>query len=383
MLPGATVHAFRDELEKISYDYSPLYGESYESQLRDQMAKSREVLKRQEKKLQSMKDGPEKRRLQRQMQKRRKGVIAGHVALGASSAYAGYHLNELGEHAGNLWQERLGRQLHQQEKGLSTSLKEMKTLRDEIIPGGKMMWLKGMGVSSRIPDGSGGSMPTAFMVSGKSLRENAVPALKSQGAAGMLGVPGARTSPGGGLNAVPTRTWEAWSKGHGVSFAPEKAGPHIAAHELGHQANQANNPNLVKLRELQSRHSKPWNVASAIVPMTMATMAPSESWAAKLSPLVGGAMVAPQLLEEGLASVRGYQAMKRLGYNPQQLAQARSSLGKAWGTYAAPRLLAAAGAPALVVGGRRLLDRYRKKHGDDTYGDTLRKYRETKKELAQ
>jgi hypothetical protein len=92
-------------------------------------------------------------------------------------------------------------------------------------------------------------------------------------------------------------------------------------------------------------------------------------------------MVSPKLLEEGMASIRGYRAMKQLGYSAEQLAKARSSLGKAWGTYAAPRLMAAAVPAALVVGGRQLADRWRKKKGEETYGETLQKYREMQKQL--
>lgn len=115
----------------------------------------------------------------------------------------------------------------------------------------------------------------------------------------------------------------------GLSMASPETGGHVMAHELGHGRLRESGAGKV-IAALR----RPGMIAGGLGGAAMATFADPDSKASKYAPLVGGLGMLPTLADEGYASLKGYGAMKRLGYGPEQLRAARRQLGKAFGTYA-------------------------------------------------
>jgi hypothetical protein len=131
-----------------------------------------------------------------------------------------------------------------------------------------------------------------------------------------------------------------------ITFSP-KGGADIFAHEAGH-ASLARN----KLQEvLWGLSRNPWLPRAGILGGA-ALVANEDPNLALLAPAPVIAAAAPQLADEGLASVRGLRALGQLGeYSPEALKGARVRLLKALGSYAAPTVLAAA--PLAAIGAYR------------------------------
>ena len=81
----------------------------------------------------------------------------------------------------------------------------------------------------------------------------------------------------------------------------------------------------------------------------MAALADPDSAVSKAAPIVGAAGIAPILLDEGYASLKGYGTMKRMGtYSKPALKSARRQLLKAFGTYGLATALPAVAAPLAI-----------------------------------
>ena len=155
---------------------------------------------------------------------------------------------------------------------------------------------------------------------------------------------------------------------HGVQVITSKAGPHQAAHEMGHNwfTKTTGGKALNALRY-------PAPAAAGIAAGYMASDTDPDSTAAKLAPLVGALGVLPALGEEAAASLKGYSAMKKLRYNPQQLSTARSQLLKAFGSYGLGMGTAAIGAPIAIRAIRKYLINRRAEHKLPQSSDTQKK----------
>lgn len=128
----------------------------------------------------------------------------------------------------------------------------------------------------------------------------------------------------------------------GAALTSEKFGPHVAAHELGHAAFHGTPLGRAVHHTMNpARLGKPVSVG-------MAAFADPDSTTSKAAPLVGALSAAPIMVNEGAASLRALRGMRAAGFSPQQLAQGRTQLLKAYGSYAAGRLLPAVGMPLAV-----------------------------------
>jgi len=153
---------------------------------------------------------------------------------------------------------------------------------------------------------------------------------------GRLGAQHARVHPGRVAQAltsegVPEEAKKELSKAlkGGLSMASPETGGHLMAHELGHGRLRTSGVGKV-IGALRG----PGMALGGLGGAAMATFADPESKVSKYAPLVGGLGALPTLVDEAYASLKGYGAMKGLGYSPEQLGHARRQLGKAFGTYA-------------------------------------------------
>lgn len=139
--------------------------------------------------------------------------------------------------------------------------------------------------------------------------------------------------------------------GKGTAVVPGKAGPHVAAHELGHG---------------KFRQAIPGRVAAGLRPIgltvgggvpTLMALGDPDGGLSKSAPWVGAAASLPTLVDEGVASYHAIQGMRRAGFQPQQVSRGVRQLGKAFGTYG----LSAAGMVAAPVVTRHLMKKYKAK----------------------
>lgn len=114
-----------------------------------------------------------------------------------------------------------------------------------------------------------------------------------------------------------------------VARAPRK-GAEFMAHELGHAASDKNN--VWRAFNLTGRKLGP--IAGMLGGGAMALAGDEGSTTTRLAPVVTAAGFAPTLIDEGLASIRGYRGLKGMkGVSPEQLKKVRKNLLKAFGTY--------------------------------------------------
>ena len=128
----------------------------------------------------------------------------------------------------------------------------------------------------------------------------------------------------------------------GTVVAPLNAGPHLTAHELGHEA--FGGSRLGKI----TRALRLPGIGGVVAGSMTAGMADPDSTASKAAPAMAAAGMAPILGEEIAASLKGIKAMKSSGFSPAQLATGRKQLAKAFGTYALGLGLPMISAPYLV-----------------------------------
>ena len=129
----------------------------------------------------------------------------------------------------------------------------------------------------------------------------------------------------------------------GHVFAPLNAGPHITAHEFGHQAFRGSG-----VGKLTNKVRFPASLVGNIAGLTTATAADPDSTASKLSPLMSAAGIAPIIGDEAMASINAIKAMKRTGFSPQQLSLGKKQLAKAFGTYALGLALPSIATPYII-----------------------------------
>ena len=125
----------------------------------------------------------------------------------------------------------------------------------------------------------------------------------------------------------------------GVNILPKRAGPHVAAHEMGHAVFGGS-----KLGKFTRAVRMPAAVGGLMASGYMANQDP-DSTTSKLAPVVGAASMAPVLGEELAASRNAMKGMRKAKYSPAQLAHGAKQLRRAWGTYGAALLPAAIGTP--------------------------------------
>lgn len=130
----------------------------------------------------------------------------------------------------------------------------------------------------------------------------------------------------------------------GVAASATHFRPESIAHELGH-ARLHNKSKLLSKALLAARLG---GMASPLIGTVAAASADPDSAASKYAPLAAGLSTVPTLADEAYASIKGYGAMKRLGYGKEALKGARGSLGKAFGSYLAAMTLPAVLAPYLT-----------------------------------
>lgn len=122
-------------------------------------------------------------------------------------------------------------------------------------------------------------------------------------------------------------------KNKSLIFGPKSLDPAIMSHELGHR--EINKSTWGKL--LQNPVTTGLGMASPLIGMGAgyASGAASDDPTVKrlgiAAPLLAAA---PMLAYEGLASIKGLRNLKRIGASPAQMAEARSKLLGAFGTYA-------------------------------------------------
>jgi hypothetical protein len=114
----------------------------------------------------------------------------------------------------------------------------------------------------------------------------------------------------------------------GLSLASPYGGAHFLAHELGHGHLRQSG-----LGKVIAGLRWPGVAVGGLGGLVASTAADPDSPVSKYAPLAGALGVAPMMADEAYASLKGYGAMKRLGYDPQALSAARRQLGKAFGTY--------------------------------------------------
>lgn len=103
----------------------------------------------------------------------------------------------------------------------------------------------------------------------------------------------------------------------------------MMAHELGHGRLREST-----LGKIIGHARMPGQLLGGLGGTAMATFADPDSKVSKYAPLVGAAGMLPTIADEAYASLKGYGALKRMGYAPEALGHARRQLGKAFGTYA-------------------------------------------------
>lgn len=128
----------------------------------------------------------------------------------------------------------------------------------------------------------------------------------------------------------------------GLVVTPFNAGPHLSAHELGHNAFAKSRLGKV------TRALRLPGLGGVVAGSMAAGMADPDSTASKAAPAMAAAGMAPILGEEIAASLKGLKAMKASGFSPAQLATGRKQLAKAFGTYALGLGLPTISAPYLV-----------------------------------
>jgi len=156
------------------------------------------------------------------------------------------------------------------------------------------------------------------------------------------------------MGAHPEAVRRAMDSQHGGVLTGSNHGPHIVAHELGHAAGHVKHP---KVWSALHKSMLPASAIGTGAALGMSAMADPDSKKSKWAPVVGALGQAPKLIDEGMASWRGYQGMKRSGFNAQQLAHGRGQLLRAFGTYAGGAALPVAGA----VGIRQVRKYFKKK----------------------
>jgi hypothetical protein len=109
--------------------------------------------------------------------------------------------------------------------------------------------------------------------------------------------------------------------------------PSTLAHEIGHA--EIHNSRLGRLVQ-----NKATTIGGKLSPLIgfaggLATGGSEDETTRNVGMSSGAIAAAPMLAYEAGASVKGYQNLKRLGANPQELARARKILIPAWGTYGA------------------------------------------------
>lgn len=151
---------------------------------------------------------------------------------------------------------------------------------------------------------------------------------------------------------------------HGMSILPGKAGPHAAAHELGHMAFE--NTGVGKLtRGLRT----PIMVGSTVGSGLLASRGDPDSTSAKLAPLVAAAGLVPTLGEEAYATVKGLKGMRDAGYSRQAISQGAKQLGKAFGSYGMKYGLPAIATPIIIRNIRKARMAKRHESGLETSQD--------------
>lgn len=148
-------------------------------------------------------------------------------------------------------------------------------------------------------------------------------------------------------------TDRAFQSPNGAVFSTQHMGPHVVAHELGHAK-------LHKSWLGKATTGIVGGAASTIGQPAAVAMAATDpdSRASKWAPVVGAASQMPRLVNEGLATYHGYRGMQQAGFSPEQLAKARTQLGRAYGTYAS-KLIPAVGLPLAMRGIRKFTKKRR------------------------
>jgi hypothetical protein len=130
----------------------------------------------------------------------------------------------------------------------------------------------------------------------------------------------------------------------------------ILAHEMGHAAN-GRTFGLSALQKLRG------TTRFAPAAMVGGILAPEGDTADRWAPIAASATHAPQVIEEGIASLRGLKALHGAGIGGKNTARAAATLGLALGTYAG-----AAAIPGATVWAAR---RIRKKIHANMRGEPL------------
>ena len=118
-------------------------------------------------------------------------------------------------------------------------------------------------------------------------------------------------------------------KGGGISLGSH-AGMDAAAHELGHAKNWASLPSRLLQK---SRNPLAW---AALPAPLVALVAPKDSMVSKVLVPLAATSAGVSIGEELLASHRGVQALKRMGYDPRAIRVVKRNLLRAAGTHALP-----------------------------------------------
>lgn len=151
------------------------------------------------------------------------------------------------------------------------------------------------------------------------------------------------------------------SSGKGTAVVPGKAGPHVAAHELGHGKFRQAIPGRV------TAGLRPVGLAVGGGVPTLMALGDPDGGLSKSAPWVGAAASLPTLVDEGMASYHAIQGMRRAGFQPQQVSRGVRQLGKAFGTYG----LSAAGMVAAPAVTRHLMKKYKAKKVQEKTAMTL------------
>ena len=151
---------------------------------------------------------------------------------------------------------------------------------------------------------------------------------------------------------------------HGLSILPGKAGPHVAAHEMGHLAFEG-----TRLGKLTRGLRNPILMGATVGSGYLANKADPDSTASKLAPLVAATGLVPTLGEEAYATVKGLSGMRRAGYSSEAVRQGAKQLGKAFGSYGLKYGLPAIAAPMIIRKIRQNRMEQRRKAGLETSSD--------------